>query len=324
MTTVAAPKGATVEPKSNTSSVSESANPEFGSIEPVGESANPEFGFIKANRSLRSVVAHPLGLPLAALLNDVPIDDTFNVLAGREVPLTAEKWMRETLPDSVDEMYSKAFKKCGGKGEVPLTKSLVENIKAAGIPVEAEKVIDGSDAGKSLRGGRFDFMIGYSKMGGQKPVSVVTLVEVGMGIDNWWKKTDQIVTYAEMLVSSNGQNESEFCISKPSLIAIIAIDECDQLSPPKKELDTKARFGVFLCWNRDSEIRLALLWRVQTTGVDAASHAFGKLLRATQMCAQARLFSKPLIDYVYLGPNCCRIGGNVSRRFSVEDMGYVA
>jgi hypothetical protein len=133
----------------------------------------------------------------------------------------------------------------GWKREVRLTQSLFETIEAAGIPVEAEK--------------RIDLMIGHLKEGHQKPVSVVTLVEVGMGIDNLWKKTDQVVTYADMLVSNNGQSESKFCIFEPSLIAIIAIDECVQLSPPQKEIETKARFGIFLCWNRDSEIRLALL-----------------------------------------------------------------
>jgi hypothetical protein len=199
---------------------------------------------------------------------------------------------------------------------VPLTQSLFQNIKAAGIPVETEGHIDG---GNSHRNGKVDFVMGHSKKGCQKPISVVTLVEVGMGIDNWWKKTDQVVTYAERLVSNKRQSESKFCMSEPSLVATIAIDECDQVSPEKKYKETKARFGVFLCWKRDSEMRLALLWCVQTTGVEAASHAFGKLLRATQMCAQARLLSDPSIDYKYLGPNCCRIGDNVSRMFSVED-----
>jgi hypothetical protein len=71
----------------------------------------------------------------------------------------------------------------GWKREVRLTQSLFETIEAAGIPVEAEK--------------RIDLMIGHLKEGHQKPFSVVTLVEVGMGIDNLWKKTDQVVTYAD-------------------------------------------------------------------------------------------------------------------------------
>jgi hypothetical protein len=145
----------------------------------------------------------------------------------------------------------------------------------------------------------------------------VTLIEVGMGIKHWWKKTDQVITYAEMLVSNKGQGKYKFSMSKPSLIAIIAINVCDQLSPAKKERDTKARFGVFLCWNRDEKVRLALLWRVKTTGVDEASLAFGKLLRASQMCAE---FREQAVEYEYLGPNCCRIGVNVSRTFSVEDL----
>jgi hypothetical protein len=202
--------------------------------------------------SLRSVVALPLGLPLAALLNDVSIDDTFNVLAGRKVPKKAAKWMRETLPDSVDEIYSDAFNAWGGKGEVPLTQCLAKKIKATGIPVEAERHIEGSDAGNSRRSGKVDFVIGHSRKGRQKPISVVTLVEVGMGIDNWWKKTDQVVTYTQRLVSNNGQGKSKFGMSEPSLIAIIAIDVCDnKFTFRQRKMNTKARFGIFLCWNRD-------------------------------------------------------------------------
>jgi hypothetical protein len=285
----------------------------------VSGNSNRGAGFRKTNASLRSVVAHPLGLPLAALLNDVPIDDTFHVLRDTNVPKKGAEWKDNPLTDGVDEIYSAAFNAWGGRGEVPLTLSLAENIEAAGIPVESEKVIEGFDADNSHRKAKFDIVIGHSTNQSHEPISVVTLVEVGMNTERWWTKTDQVLTYAEMLVSNNDPPDSNFRMPEPSLIAIIAIDECDQLSPANRKLDTQARFGVFLCWNRDKKIRLALLWRVQTTGVIAASRAFGKLLQATYICAKFR-GSIQTEHYECLGPNCCRIGNNtVSRMCSVED-----
>ena len=135
-------------------------------------------------------------------------------------------------------------------------------------------------------------------------------MEFGMQHNEWWEKFGQVFEYVKIIRSPS---EKKYCIDEnPVLLTVVTIRQNSSIDDP-----AVARFGMFLCVPKeDDEYRLALLWRVDTTNIEDASKQFGKILDAARCCANLIEHLSPngsmKPDYQYLGPNCCRIGQNVS------------
>lgn len=257
----------------------------------AGASTAPSYDV--TNDKLRSVLAHPLGLPLAALLN--------TKIVSQEFQLYSDLDHQEEL-NHLDLIFSKAANEWNGRTEADLTSALLTKINES-LPAQGEKQICGRDANGDDRRGRIDILIGHDTCP-ENPRPVVTVLEVGLGSTEWWRKLDQGLTYVDLL---SDRKKGEHCFSKPILLAVITLEKVE-VSEGIDQL--KARYGVFLCTRKDShtkDFRMSLLWREDTNDLKAASAAFGKLLRATIACGKWRDES-PRLEYHYLGPNCCSLG----------------
>ena len=292
-------------PSPGTSAASSSKSSKSSSVSSPSASASTSAGFTATDKKLRSVLAHPIGLPLAASLNES------GQLKSDLCQLYPDIDYR---PHGLDEIFSSAAKEWNGQREVDLTAKLLTELKKSEVAACAEKVIRGVDANGDDRRGKVDLFLG-SDTSTEKPQSIVTVIEVGLGNIEWWKKVDQGVTYAELL--GDAQNKT-FCFKKAMLLAVITVEKVGSVEELKA---LKARFGVFLCTPKgskdSSDFRMALLWREDTQTLQDASRAFGKLILATYQCGKWRDM-EPKLKYSYLGPNCCRFGEMVTHTHSLE------
>jgi hypothetical protein len=259
------------------------------------------------DKKLRSVLAHPIGLPLAASLNESDESDFYKLY-----PDIDNDDQHPLAP--LNEIFSSAAKEWNGQREVDLTKNLWTELKKLGVAAHAEKEIRGVDANGDDRRGKTDLLLS-SNTSTEEPQSVVTVIEVGLGNIKWWKKVYQGITYVELL--GDAQNKT-FCFKKAMLLAVITVEKVGSVEERK---DLKARFGVFLCTPKgskdSSDFRMSLLWREETQTLQDASRAFGKLILASYRCGKWRDM-KPTLEYSYLGPNCCRFGEMVTHAHSLE------
>jgi hypothetical protein len=153
----------------------------------------------------------------------------------------------------------------------------------------------------------------------------VMLLEVGLNNVHWWSKVHQGVMYLEDLLTCD-QKKDGIQFSGPALFAVLTIE-------PTETKEFKAgRLGVFLVTPRTSpdedgktDFRVCLLSRFETSQesiiastpaerLTELSRVFGQLLRAS--CKVPALDAAPIdaadMDFEYLGPNCSRIGDEVS------------
>jgi hypothetical protein len=166
----------------------------------------------------------------------------------------------------------------------------------------------------------------------------------------WWKKVDQNAQYLDLFQFPRNKEAEGAQFSGPLLFAVLTMDkERAKLDDPSRE---SAQLGVFLCVPRpplpakaakavdaaaravdaaatdaattDDGLlpgplpgyRAALLWRDTFTTLADASKGMGKTLRAT--VALAHMLTDPdrhfFKGFVFLGPNCCRLGDKVRSR----------
>ena len=233
-----------------TSASSRSKSSKSSSVSSPSASASTSAGFTATDKKLRSVLAHPIGLPLAASLNES------GQLKSDLCQLYPDIDYR---PLGLDEIFSSAAKEWNGQREVDLTAKLLTELNKSEVAACAEKVIRGVDANGDDRRGKVDLFLG-SDTSTEKPQSIVTVIEVGLGNIEWWKKVDQGVTYAELL--GDAQNKT-FCFKKAMLLAVITVEKVGTSVEELKSL--KARFGVFLCIPKgskdSSDFRMSLLWQ---------------------------------------------------------------
>jgi hypothetical protein len=252
------------------------------------------------------VLAHPIGLPLAASLNGKTESGHYDFCQ-----LYPDV---DYHPHALDEIFSSAAKEWNGQREVDLTTKLLMELKKSGVAAYGEKEIRGVDANGDDRRGKVDLFLG-SDTSTENPQSIITVIDIGLGNIEWWKKVDQGVTYVELL--GDAQNKT-FCFKKAMLLAVITVEKIGTVEEKK---DLKARFGVFLCTPKgskdSSDFRMSLLWREETQTLQDASRAFGKLILATYQCEKWRDM-KPKLKYSYLGPNCCRFGEMVTHAHTLE------
>lgn len=306
----------------------------------VSASANTYTGYANSSKRLRSVVAHPMGLPLAALLNDKPLDRKYNVYSNNESSAAEEAAEEAATKKAAAEAFAKAVdnwylpdKTSGAAAEATTTTTESEEAAAPAEAVTSAVVKAQSEtaltkplleylkklAPSSMKVfGEGMIKDGHSKEGridilfcDEAETSAVTLIEFGVGNDKWFQKVDQSIGYVTTLLN-NKANVLKAQFTEPMLLAVITLGKIEE---NEKIESLEARFGVFLCTPTkrpgNPDFRMSLLWRKETVGPSEASEAFGKLVHASARTVALRSVELDQDAYTCLGPNCFKIGNKV-------------
>jgi hypothetical protein len=280
----------------------------------ASSSANTDLGFIKTNNSLRSILYHPIALPLTTFLNDkqssyLP-DDYWQHWQTNENIKDDYDAYRENFCKFVDEndlscnwdgksekSFVSVLKKKSDDFNIFLTDNYTNRTKKPRIIVEKEKCIGDSRERVDVI---FSELCDIDDKDTTK--SVVSIMEFGIGNAHWWKKVDQILKYFAKLIK-NEKND----VNQPIVLSIITIDKIKE----KGTIDS--RIGVFLCTRKGiNKYRIALLWRKKISNLKEVTKEFVKICASLHFLASSR--QSKMKEYKYLGPNCCKIGSKVSNK----------
>ena len=261
-------------------------------------SASNKHGFLEIVQRLRSVLHHPMGLPLTCLLENKS-ESKVNELLLRNFSDQLETQLKS---DAFDDLFSACYSSWAeteNPGEPDLTAALStrmgEAMKASNLEALHQYLV-------SRPPGKIDVLVRRVAHDKSSSTAPVLLIEVGLQNEDWWKKVDQGITYLQALTKVARFTE-------PMLFTVVTLAKTNRES-------MSARLGVFLCTQRKPEspsddFRVALLWRTETKDLQELSKAFGRMLRAT--CLLPKWKDTACENYQYLGPNCCRIGDKVRR-----------
>ena len=238
----------------------------------------------ESDNQLRSILFHPLGLPLACALHGKdPAELDYLAQTSNYFPNNKQAF------DNVLKDVLTAWKTTA---ETDLTTDLADSIDGnKKIPLRAERETKAGD-------GRVDILLRKSKY--SRPLM---LMEVGLISNDWWLKVDQCIKYLNMIQQAK----------PPLLFGIMTVVK-------GLNQDVEVKLGVFLClWNdktekEKSDVRISLLWHSKVCNREEASKAFGSFLRG--VCDFSswinKVDSKPNDShYEYFGSNCCKVGDMV-------------
>ena len=230
------------------------------------KSSTKEHGQRFFDSNYRSVLHHPVGLPLVAafhgkVLSDLP---SYPVKAFPPEILANEKG--NTI---LSDVYAP------DRDEKSLTQGLktpISNTFSDQFGVETETRIHRE--GRNYKG-RLDLVFLPKSTEGNGTDTPLCVVEVGKGrggisSDEWWKKFDQGKSYLKLMQE---ETDGPCCFEKPLLLAIITFDD----SSPSFVF----QMGVLLCTprNKEKDFRISLIWHDQHFSIEEAAKSFGFLLR---------------------------------------------
>jgi hypothetical protein len=281
--------------------------------------------------SLRSVLHHKVGLPLACYLHGG--GSSFDDVARLYFPNYSEQ-QGVVGEDDHDKIFEESFNdwwKGAGAGEdtkggeKAFAKMLAERVhQSLGLSRRAWGVKDDV----FLRKGRTRGYVGVlvqchrdndkqrpAPAPGDEPTQVdgsggapVLLVEVGLENEEWWTKLNHGYQYLRCLENLQG----------PLLLAAVTFEPRGDGTDPLHH-----RIGVFLatptgapkCGPGDDpdcgpfekrKFATSLLWRSQATSVEKLSQGFGRVLRAARLLVE---WDAAESSHWCLGPNCCLLFG---------------
>ena len=313
-------------------------------------SANPTLGFATTNRHIRSVLMHPMCLPLLIYLNDVPSESYPDQIHHHHHHLA---YIRDALEgcqkrcDDDDDtihrnhVFAATVSDWQGDSEKDLTTKLKTNMEMLKLGIAHVSTHGEKNVGIKGNHGRVDFLFNQ-----ENSPSVVAMFEFAIDHGIWWRKQDQLLNYLKILQDNPAGNDK---FDGPVLLSVITINKgkdhhghfkqtpfsdvenltkqqtLDKLTlkiksitenkPDIAQIPLEARFGVFLCTPKgDDDFRIALLWRHDATTLKDASMQFGKVLYAVRLCSYLREYctkNQETIKHEYLGPNCCKFGNLV-------------
>jgi hypothetical protein len=271
-------------------------------------SASNKHGFAEIVQRLRSVLHHPMGLPLTCLLENKSENKVKKLLLRN----FSDQLEAELKSDAFDDLFSECYSswtETENPGEPALTAALStrmgEAMKASNLEALHQYVVPRPP-------GKIDVLVRRVAHDKSNSTAPVLLIEVGLHNEDWWKKVDQGITYVQALTKvddDDDEKEDKARFTEPMLFTIFTIEK------KNREL-MSARLGVFLCTRRkptspSDDFRVALLWRTDTKDLHEMSKAFGRMMRAT--CLLPKWKDTACENYEYLGPNCCRVGDKVRR-----------
>ena len=263
-------------------------------------SASNKNGFFEIVQRLRSVLHHPMGLPLTCLLENKSESKVKELLLRN----FSDQLETQLKSDAFDDLFSACYSSWTNPGEPALTAALStrmgEAMKASNLEALHQYLV-------SRPPGKIDVLVRRVAHDKSSSTAPVLLIEVGLQNEDWWKKVDQGITYVQALTKVDDEKRDTARFTEPMLFTVVTIAKTNRES-------MSARLGVFLCTQRKPEspsddFRVALLWRTETKDLQELSKAFGRMLRAT--CLLPKWKDTACENYEYLGPNCCRIGDKV-------------
>ena len=170
-------------------------------------------GFSFFDFNYRSVLYHPVGLPLVAAFHGKVLS---NLPSYPVKAFPPDLWANEKGNTILSEVYVKDIK------ETSLTKGLKKQISdtfSDQFGVETETRI--SQDGRNYRG-RLDLAFLPKSTEGNGTDTPLCVVEVGLSRDEWWRKFDQGKSYLQFMQEQPG---GRCCFEKPLLLAIIILDD---------------------------------------------------------------------------------------------------
>jgi hypothetical protein len=251
-------------------------------------------GEVAAHARLRSVLSHPLGLPLVEMLhgNDPSKLEYF----PRESHFFSNGGESKEFDDLFSDAVS-AWQDSTNRDEPGLTAILSDRVNHATDLNSETEVEPKKKENPPSRPGSIDLVLWSNEAPTSTPL---VIMEFGRFSSEWWKKFDQNLKYLDNLWH---QDNTRLQFGKPLLFVVLTIQG------EGTETDLCVKLAVFLCSSREDNedpCRLSLLWHSETTCLMQASKDFARLLRATSDFNRWREVD-PEQHWTYLGPNCCKV-----------------
>jgi len=270
----------------------------------------------------RSVLYHPLGLPLVCMLNGknpgslsyLARESKFHNDGSNTKPSTEFDSM---LSHAVQEWVEKSPTK-KKRTKAQLTQLLSDKIQnecsKTGFYTDTKVAVDDGNIPAFIPANRskpqIDILLTPSPDGKDSKVSSTPFAVIGVGCKNayWWKKVDQNIKFLSRM--GDHQPDTRLRFKEPLLCAVLTIED-------EEEKLIQVKLGAFLCSPNDASgghnnFQLTRLWHVKTNDLEEASKAFGKLLRTTSDFSRWREASPDVHRFEYFSSNCSRVGNFVS------------
>ncbi|KAG7357926.1 RIO1 family protein [Nitzschia inconspicua] len=267
-------------------------------------------GLYVAHHKLRSVLSHPLGLPLLFAFHD---KETENM---KYLSQTRTQFAQEQI-ETLDGLFQKAVEgteKKQDENEVKekpitglLTKLIEEQCQTLRYRALSEVSIKDDNNQKK---GVMDIILTHDENKNQAfETPPLAVLEFGLNAGDWWSKFHQGTLYIEMMMNLALQN---LTFDQPILLMIVTIDKT-KTKNSNIVSESNFRMGVFLCVPKGGNsakgdrYRISLLWHSQTNSLSNASVLFGKFLRITADFASWRHEHQSPGGYEYFSSNCCKV-----------------
>jgi hypothetical protein len=280
--------------------------------------ASNEGGFDEVKSRYRSILYHPLGLPLACLLNDATLSTTESItnqiVDDNKVSMELNNIVESRSSGFADfQELLRSWVVSSFHGEPNVRRSLAECITELLRAHETRSILcvreQSTETGKIYGHDQFSGInILFQRHLGNTEDPAVLLIEVGLRNEDWWLKVDQSLIQFKKLGNA---------FSEPLQLAAFTVCGDDELSK------IQACLGVFLITRKGSEagdFRVSLLWRNHFSHLEDLAIGFERIARATVFLAKWNEHLKhKKLNHEFLGPHCCRIGEKVNRSKSAHN-----
>jgi hypothetical protein len=273
--------------------------------------ATSDDGFHEVQRRCRSILHHPVGLPLACLLNEATsptVKVITNMIVGNETLSMEFNKIVESRPSGVKDIQEllKSWVLSSHHSEPNVRRSLTDKLcgllhanETPTLPSLPGQATHTSKIYERDKYGRIGILIRRHLVNSADPV--VLLIEAGLRNEDWWLKVDQSLVRIKRLGKA---------FSEPLLLAVFTVSRDEELNK------FRACLGVFLVTpkeNKAGDFRLSLLLQRHCFDLIDLAGDFERITQAMVFLAKwnENLKSEKL-NHEYLSPHCCRIGDLVS------------
>lgn len=232
-------------------------------VQSPSEASNTVLGFDLTNHTLRSILMHPMCIPLFFYLNEIPRNKATGVTLPAHLWEAFDDYSRKYTDNSMNTRCDYVFAATAldwNGGETDFTSKLLFNINHCKIG-DAQLTTDGEKQiiGNWAETAKVDFIFHEKEKDKDGNSSVIALFEFGLESKIWWTKHHQLLLYVKMLLSNKDPN---YKINQPILLSVITINQKesvmndanivqwikkkdDRLSPAEKDELKQSRINLF-------------------------------------------------------------------------------
>ncbi|KAG7341182.1 hypothetical protein IV203_023133 [Nitzschia inconspicua] len=272
------------------------------------QASNNVAGLNIARHKLRSVLSHPLGLPLLFAFHDIETDKM------KYLSQTRTQFDQEQI-ETLDGLFQKAVEGTENKQdenevkEKPITERLTALIKEQCETLKYGALSEVSiKDNKNQKKGVMDIILTHAKNKDQAfETPPLAVLEFGLNARDWWSKFHQGTLYLDLMKDHALQS---LTFDHPILLTIVTVDKNRNNN---SNSESNFRMGVFMCVPKGAKddngdrYRISLLWHSQTSCLSKASILFGKFLRVTADFASWKDNLQSPTEYEYFSSNCCKV-----------------